>query len=77
MSKPGSIGLVTIFLPRMELDHLGEWIEYHQRIGVSRIFLYNNGHLSVDGSSRIFVAHSCSGSGMRLRCPQKKRILVR
>jgi hypothetical protein len=48
MSKPGNIGLVTVFLPRMELDHLREWIDYHRRIGVSRFFLYNNRHLSVD-----------------------------
>lgn len=48
MSGQHRIGIVAIFLPRMELDHLREWIEYHLRIGVARIFLYNNGHLSVD-----------------------------
>lgn len=50
MIQPGSLGLVTVFLPRLELDHLGEWIRYHRRIGISHFFLYNNGHLSSDSA---------------------------
>ncbi|WP_197995016.1 glycosyltransferase family 92 protein [Gimesia panareensis] len=42
------IGLVTMFLPRMEMGHLQEWVEYHRMIGVTRFYLYNNGHFSVD-----------------------------
>jgi|GEM_PF-4208779 len=43
-----SLGLVTMFLPRMELDFLGDWIAYHRAIGFSRFFLYDNGHVSID-----------------------------
>lgn len=43
-----TLGLVALILPRMELDHLREWILHHRQIGVDRFFLYNNGHLSHD-----------------------------
>jgi hypothetical protein len=43
-----TLGLVALFLPRMELGHLAEWIAYHQAVGVSRFYLYDNGPLSRD-----------------------------
>lgn len=42
------IAIVTVFLPRMELNHLAEWITYHRKVGVQRFYLYNNGHIAHD-----------------------------
>lgn len=42
------IALVTIFLPRMEMDHLAEWIAYHKNIGINHFYIYNNGHIAHD-----------------------------
>lgn len=46
--KTPQIGLVTLFLPRMEVDHLEEWLTYHRAIGVTHFYLYDNRHLSYD-----------------------------
>ena len=42
------ISLYTQILPRLEVFFLEEWIEHHLMIGVDKIYLYNNGFLSVD-----------------------------
>jgi hypothetical protein len=43
-----TLGLVALFLPRLELDHLQEWIVYHLNLGITKIFLYDNGPMSHD-----------------------------
>tara|TARA_R110000824_G_scaffold215130_3_gene401372 strand:- start:141 stop:986 length:846 start_codon:yes stop_codon:yes gene_type:complete len=37
------INLHTLILPRLEIFFLEEWIDHHLQIGVSHIYLYNNG----------------------------------
>ena len=38
------IALQTLFLPRMELLYISEWLDYHIAIGVDHFYLYNNGY---------------------------------
>lgn len=47
MTTP-SIAVATVFLPRMELEYLSDWIAYHCGLGVTHFYLYNNGHVSYD-----------------------------
>ncbi|MEZ5942934.1 MAG: glycosyltransferase family 2 protein [Planctomycetaceae bacterium] len=42
------IAVATVFLPRMELEYLGDWIAYHRNLGITHFYLYNNGHVSHD-----------------------------
>jgi hypothetical protein len=44
------IGLYTLVMPRLEFMYLEEWVEHHFRVGVDKVFIYDNGHLSVDNS---------------------------
>jgi hypothetical protein len=37
-------------MPRLEFMYLEEWIEHHIKVGVDKVFIYDNGHLSVDNS---------------------------
>lgn len=43
-----TIALAAQMLPRLELPFLEEWIEYHSKIGIDRIYLYDNGPKCVD-----------------------------
>jgi len=48
VTNPPSIAVATVFLPRMELDYLADWIGYHRNLGVEHFYLYDNRHLSYD-----------------------------
>ena len=45
------INIYAIFLPRIELFFIREWVDHHLEIGVEKIYLYNNGFKSFDESS--------------------------
>jgi len=40
--------IYTLILPRLEVFYLQEWVEHHLNIGYDKIFIYNNGRISVD-----------------------------
>ena len=44
------IAIWSIFLPRLEIYFLEEWIEHHMALGVSKFYLYSNGFYSHDNS---------------------------
>jgi hypothetical protein len=37
-------------MPRLEFIYLDEWIDHHFKVGVDKIFIYDNGHKSIDNS---------------------------
>lgn len=43
-----SIAIYTLILPRIEFYFLDEWIDHHLKLGVSKIFIYNNGSCAID-----------------------------
>lgn len=40
----------SIFLPRIELFYIEEWVEHNLSLGIDKIYLYNNGFYSEDNS---------------------------
>ena len=48
--KKFNITIYSIFLPRIELFFIEEWLIYHKNLGVNKIYLYNNGFFSEDHS---------------------------
>ena len=46
------IGLATMFLPRGELCHLEEWMNYHVGLGIKNFWLWDDGHVSRDNQYR-------------------------
>ena len=38
--KRSLVGLATMVLPRMELDHVEEWIRHHVSIGVTHFWIW-------------------------------------
>lgn len=42
------IGLMTLIYPRMELDHIEEWIEHHASLGISHFWICNHGDFVYD-----------------------------
>lgn len=44
------IGIYTCILPRLEVFFLNEWIQHHLNLGVEHVYIYDNGHISIDNS---------------------------
>jgi len=58
------ISIYTIILPRLEVFFLQEWIEHHLMIGVDKIYIYENGSISVDSGPE-YVFDNSPGVGVK------------
>jgi hypothetical protein len=53
MNKHKTISIYAIILPRLEVFFLEEWIDHHLALGVDKVYLYNNGFVSIDASGSL------------------------
>lgn len=56
------IAIYAIILPRLEILYLEEWIEHHINLGVTKIYLYNNGLKSVDHKKAHYFKPKTTGT---------------
>ena len=45
------ISIFTLILPRLEVFFLEEWINHHLKLGVEKVYIYDNGMSSNDDAS--------------------------